>query len=61
MAERNGIGKDTYLYVMQPGTIGSQCGPGLISDIRKAWDSAGAPRVPPGILDIIDKADIHTL
>jgi hypothetical protein len=60
MAERSGIGKDTYLYVMQPGTIASQYRTGLIDDIRKAWDVGGVPRVPDGVLELIAEGDIHT-
>jgi hypothetical protein len=61
MAERSGIGKDTYLYVMQAGTIASQYRSGLIDDIRKAWENEGVPRTPVGVLDLIAQGDIQTI
>jgi len=60
MAERNGVGKDTFLYVKQPRSVMSSHKTGLIQEIRDAWESAGAARVPPGIFEKIVAADIHT-
>jgi hypothetical protein len=58
MAERSGIGRDTYLYVMQFGSIFSQHRPGLIDDVRKAWDGYGAPSVPRGVIELINEGSI---
>lgn len=61
MAERSGIGKDTYLYVKQPRTVASSHRFGLIQDIREEWDKNGAPRVPPSALARIAGADIRCI
>lgn len=61
MAERSGIGKDTFLYLKQPKSVASSHKSGLISEIRTAWEAAGVPRVPPGVLAQIVAGDIHTL
>jgi hypothetical protein len=61
MAERSGIGRDTFLYVKQPRSVASSHRAGLIDDIRTAWEAAGVPRVPPGILGQIERGDIRTL
>jgi hypothetical protein len=60
MAERSGIGRDTFLHVKQPGSVASSHDARLIENIRRAWDSSGAPSVPPGILTQIDAAGIRT-
>ena len=61
MAERSGIGKDTFLYVKQPGSVASCHGHGLIHAVRQAWESNGMPKAPLNVFQIIASGDIHTL
>jgi hypothetical protein len=60
-AERSGIGKDTFLYVKQPKSVASSNRAGLIEDIRRVWEAGGAPKAPPGIVELINSGDIRTL
>jgi hypothetical protein len=56
MAEKiDGIGKDTFLYVKRFGHGPFSCDGSLLQKIRDAWDGVGAPRVPPEIVQIIER------
>lgn len=59
MAERAGVGQDTFLFVSQYGSAGFSHKSTLVNDIRTEWESGGRPRVPPGVIQAIQGADIH--
>ena len=59
MAERSGIGKDTYLFIKRPGTLSSSWTHGMLEDVRRAWETSGVPRVPNGILQTIERSNIQ--
>jgi hypothetical protein len=58
MAERSGIGRDTFLYLKRPKSVACTNDPVLVDDIRRAWEAEGVPKTPPGILDRIVSADV---
>jgi hypothetical protein len=61
MAERSGIGKDTFLYLKQPGSVAASNTDKLVNDIRAAWEADGVPKVPSGVLEMIAASGIHAL
>ncbi len=59
MSERvSGVGKNTFLYVKKPGTNAFSRPPNLVKNIRAWWDKEGAPRIPKGVMEEIEKARI---
>lgn len=50
-----GIGHHTYLFAKRPGSQSFAYTFGLVEEIRDAWESSGAPRVPVGPIDSISR------
>jgi hypothetical protein len=58
MAERAGVGRDTYLFAKTFGTVAFSHRNGLIEKVRELWEHVGAPRVPESISDTLKVYDI---
>jgi hypothetical protein len=61
LAERAGVGRETFIFAARLGSVAFWSRAGYVEEMRREWESSGAPRIPDGVSKILERADIKCL